>query len=142
MDCVLCSILEREQDRIVYQDESVFVCMNHAPLKQGHLMVLPKRHAERLNDLTAEESVAYNVAVERAMETVKSWCGSEVLMSLNGWEYRSQTHLHVHIVPATDGIRGYFAKKDGVPQNERSEDKQLALLAQELSEHFLNSTID
>ena len=136
MDCVLCSVLEQEKDRIIYEDDSVFVCMNYAPLKPGHMMVLPKRHAERINDLTAEEAVAYNQAIETAMQTLKAWSGSEVLMTLNGWDYRSQPHLHVQITPAVDNIRYYMHFTDGDPRNVIHPPEKLAKVASQLMIYY------
>jgi diadenosine tetraphosphate (Ap4A) HIT family hydrolase len=45
MQCELC-LAKEEKYRIVFQNDLVFVVVNIEPLKQGHLMVLPVRHAE------------------------------------------------------------------------------------------------
>ena len=58
MNCELC-LVGSERHRIVHEDDCMLLVVNIEPINNGHCMVLPRRHAENLKDLTPEESVSF-----------------------------------------------------------------------------------
>ncbi|MEK7123070.1 MAG: HIT domain-containing protein, partial [Patescibacteria group bacterium] len=54
-DCPFCHIKEREQERVLEEREHVFVILSDPRLVPGHLLVIPRRHVEKLSELDAEE---------------------------------------------------------------------------------------
>jgi histidine triad (HIT) family protein len=52
MDCIFCKIINGEIPAIKVLDEKqVFAFMDINPLAQGHMMVIPKKHAENILDI-------------------------------------------------------------------------------------------
>lgn len=135
-ECALCKI-RGEKKRVVYDDGLVFVVINIEPIKPAHVMVLPCRCVPELSDLTPEEAVAFNRAVDRAMEAVASASGEGTLSVQNGRTYRTQPqHLHFHVLPSKKGLRQVFMASEGTEDRVRLEPDQLAALADSIRPHF------
>lgn len=135
MECALC-LAKNEGYRLVYQDELTFVVVNIEPLKGGHVMVLPKRHAEQLSDLHDEEARAFLQAIDRCFAALKHFSDEPPLCVVNGWKHRSQPHLHAHILPSKEDTRGLFAAAEGVERRHRRTEEELARMAHSLRRHF------
>lgn len=54
MTCPFCKI-NPDRTKIVEEAEKAFVCLSNPRLMPGHLLVIPKRHAEHLSELDAQE---------------------------------------------------------------------------------------
>lgn len=116
MPCELCQVFIDEPERVLYEDEYVFVLINNVGLKPGHIMVLPKRHADDLADLSAEEAKAFVDCVDKAMRVIEANYEDAPISFLNGWKYRTQKHLHMHVLPSKNSLRGLFVKAEGCPE--------------------------
>ena len=112
MNCPFCAIVagERPAD-VVYDDAAVVAFLDVRPLFPGHVLVVPRRHAETLTDLTEEETGPFFARVRRitaAVERATDAAGSFV--AANNRVSQSVPHFHVHVVPRNrkDGLRGFF----------------------------------
>src|SRR5687768_2741583 len=55
-DCLFCRVVAGEiPAAIVYQDERIIAFKDINPQAPTHLLVIPRRHIARLNDLTPED---------------------------------------------------------------------------------------
>ncbi|MFH1404907.1 MAG: HIT domain-containing protein [Patescibacteria group bacterium] len=132
MNCELCNILSNEQFRIVFENEHAFVVVILEPIKDGHLMVMPKRHAEELSDLTPEEAQSFLMAADNCLHGLENYQKESTLFTVNGKKNRSQKHLHAHVVPSRHAIRELFALAEGTPERQRANDKELQKMADDL----------
>ena len=107
MACTLCDVREQEQYRTIYDDGLLWVVFNNKPVHEMHVMILPVRHVENWKDLTTEESVAMLTLLDRCMEFFEQQTGQGVNCVINSWKFRSQEHLHAHIIPNDDGVGRY-----------------------------------
>lgn len=86
--------------------------LNRFPYNSGHLMVVPLRHAARLDRLTNEESqalVALTSLAIRGLERAMSPEGFNVGLNLGRAAGAGiDDHLHVHIVPRWGGDTNYM----------------------------------
>lgn len=137
MDCVLCACLETDHDRIIYKDEHVFVLVNIEPLKGGHVMILPVRHAELLGDLEQKEAHAFLQAIDRCMAAVTEAFGETTMCAVNGWNYRSQPHLHAHVLPSKNDLRGLYVASEGVEERKLADGPTLKGVADKLKPFFV-----
>ena len=110
-DCVFCRIARREFGLILYEDEYTISFMDTAMDVDGHILVIPKKHAASL--LTCEEETALHVmrTVKRVSDHLVRDCGYDGVdvMSANGAAAgQSLDHFHVHIIPRKtgDGLGG------------------------------------
>jgi histidine triad (HIT) family protein len=106
--------------RFVWRDDRVVAFLTIAPLKPGHVLVVPIEEVDHWLDLDAdllahlmEVSQTIGRAVDRAFEPEK------VGMMIAGLEI---PHVHVHIVPMS-GVRDLdFANADPDPSPESLDD--------------------
>lgn len=110
--CVFCAIAAgRETASMVYSDDTVIAFMDVRPVNAGHLLVVPRSHAERLADLPDDVgSRMFTVASRLAGALRRSSLRCEgVNLFLADGEAAGQEvlHVHLHVLPrfAGDGFR-------------------------------------
>ncbi len=136
MPCELCNAFENEKDRVIYSDAHVFVVPILHPIKDGHVMIIPIRHAENMKDLSADKSRAFMTAANLAMDAVKKTYGQTPMLLVNGWEYRSEPHLHAHVLPSNTNLRGLYAASEGVVGRNKASVEELTAMADKIRVHF------
>lgn len=115
--CVFCAILaagelaERER-MIVWRGASVVAILNAYPYSSGHLMVMPVRHLQHLEELSADESAELWESTRRAVGAIKDAYHPEGLnLGLNLGRAAGAGipgHLHVHVVPRWVGDTNFM----------------------------------
>lgn len=110
--------------------------VNIEPLKDGHVMILPVRHAENLSDLTPEEARSFMQAVDRCMDAVTKLYTDLPMFLVNGWGYRTQPHLHGHVLPSKFGIRGLYEVSEGVERRATADPVRLTKITEDFKPFF------
>lgn len=105
--CIFCEIASGKRPaRQVLQTPRALAFLDAFPLVRGHTLVIPKAHAERVEQLRPEDAGALFEAVSRVTGAVQKATGapSSTLMVNNGAEAGQVVmHVHVHIVPRFAG---------------------------------------
>src|SRR5260370_23946152 len=66
-DCLFCKIIERQiPASVVYEDDRVVAFNDINPQGPTHVLIVPKRHIESLNDLTEGDDSIVGELVRRA----------------------------------------------------------------------------
>ena len=102
--CAFCNEAVLKTETIAISDLAV-VLYNRFPAKVGHLLVIPKRHAPRFEDLTVEEVASINELIRKAVEDLKKTyhITDYMLVQKNGKVAGQKVeHVHFHILPATE----------------------------------------
>lgn len=101
--CIFCKIVKGEIPAVkVYEDEKVLAFMDINPINDGHTLVIPKKHAENIFEISPEDlseviSVAHKIA--RAIKNSLNPEGLTVVQ-LNGRVAGQMVpHFHVHLIP-------------------------------------------
>jgi histidine triad (HIT) family protein len=112
VDCIFCEIIAGRKDAYrVFEDDCALAFLDTRPLFPGHLLVVPREHAETLTDLPEPDIGPFfrrvrrlAGAVERGMDATGS------LVAANNRVSQSVPHFHVHVVPRNrkDGLRGFL----------------------------------
>lgn len=126
--CAFCTIIAGAPAHRVLEEPNHLAFLDHRPLFPGHVLLVPRRHAETLGDLPADEVGPLFLAAQRLTRAIERACGAEgTFVAMNNRVSQSVPHLHVHVVPRTkgDGLRGFFWPRVGY----RSEDEAVALAA-------------
>jgi histidine triad (HIT) family protein len=111
-NCAFCSIVSGEvAAEIVWKTADSIAFLDHRPLFQGHVLLIPTRHIATLADLPAQQvGPLFQAAqsLERAVETALTAEGT--FIAVNNVVSQSVPHLHIHIVPRRkgDGLKGFF----------------------------------
>ena len=110
--CAFCDVsTESAAAHVVLADEVALAFLDIRPVFKGHVLVVPRAHAETLADLPAADVGPFFSRVQRISAVMPAALGSQgSFVAINNKVSQSVPHLHVHIVPRTkgDGLRGFF----------------------------------
>ena len=132
-DCVFCKIIAGDIPcHRVFENDHLLAFLDIAPLARGHTVVIPKAHAERLDQLDPEVVAEIGRRLGRIGRRVVSATaadGYNVLQNNGSVAGQVVPHVHFHIIPrrSGDGL-GYRWNAKSVAQDE------LAALAARINE--------
>ncbi|RKN65250.1 HIT domain-containing protein [Streptomyces klenkii] len=110
--CTFCEIAaDGSAGHRVFEDATAVAFLDARPLFPGHVLVVPRRHAETLTDLAADEVGPFFARVQRIAGAVERGMGAAgSFVAANNRVSQSVPHFHVHVVPRNrkDGLRGFF----------------------------------
>mgnify|MGYP000307967278 CR=1 FL=1 len=115
MSCVFCQIIEGKLPaRVVHRDALVTVFHDRAPITPVHLLVVPNRHLESLNQAQEEDKellghmilTAQNIASRMGIEQ----SGYRLVINTGRDAGQSVFHLHLHLL---GGARMAFPLQPG-----------------------------
>ncbi len=106
-DCIFCKIGKGQIPcRKIYEDEVLLAFLDTGPVSDGHTLVIPKAHFEKLHDCPDEVLAELSSCVARIAEAVVSAMGAEACNVLcNNGPAAGQLveHVHFHIIPRNSG---------------------------------------
>lgn len=102
-DCLFCKIITREiPASIVYEDDRVLAFNDINPQAPTHVLVVPKRHIESLNELAASDDAIVGELVRRAAAIAKergiSAGGFRTVFNTNRDAGQTVFHIHLHLL--------------------------------------------
>ena len=104
--CIFCEIVAgRIGSTRIYEDEAVFSFLDVGPLSDGHTLVIPKRHFEKLHDCPSDVLAAMSSAVGKVAKAVSEAIdcdGYNVLCNTGRAAGQLVEHAHFHIIPRSD----------------------------------------
>jgi histidine triad (HIT) family protein len=103
MDCIFCKIIKKEVPAvIIYEDDDVLAFNDVRPLAPVHVLIIPKKHIESLNDITEENSALIGkmalAANKIAVDFDISPKGYKLLTRVGEWGGQEVPHLHMHLI--------------------------------------------
>lgn len=99
--CVFCDLRDKY---IVKRGKTCVLTVNLFPYTDGHLMIIPLRHIEKLSDFSDEETLEVKSLTDFATKILKEKLGVDDIWFL----YRNATgvkagktvtHAHFHVIP-------------------------------------------
>lgn len=104
VSCILCrsSVIATQS---VFESNYHHILLDYAPLVQGHLLIVPKRHVVKAHELTAEEWEELSIIMVKIVDAFKISLNTDQYMVLekNGPKaYQDIAHVHFHILPIQD----------------------------------------
>ncbi|MBC8218346.1 MAG: HIT family protein [Planctomycetes bacterium] len=109
-DCIFCKMVTGQIPVAkIYEDEIVLAFLDIGPISDGHALVIPKQHFEKLHDCPPEMLGQVAWRLGKIAGAVAAAMGSEGYNLLcNNGRAAGQLieHLHFHIIPrnAGDGV--------------------------------------
>ncbi|AWS43626.1 HIT family protein [Streptosporangium sp. 'caverna'] len=105
--CVFCAIVQgRQPAAIVFEDDLTLAFLDITAVMDGHTLVIPKRHATDLWQITPEDAAAVINTVHGMARRIREVLKPEglTLFQANGEAgWQDVFHLHVHLVPRLAG---------------------------------------
>ncbi|MCS7197948.1 MAG: HIT family protein [Candidatus Bipolaricaulota bacterium] len=110
MGCVFCKIVRGELPaHKIYEDSETLAFLDIYPMTDGHTLVIPKLHAERLADLPPELAGKLFQTVQKVTARLTQALGAPAFnVGFNDGRAAGQAvpHLHFHIIPRFPGDGG------------------------------------
>ena len=103
--CVFCAIARGEADaHLVHSDDRMLAFLDRAPLLPGHTLVIPREHADTLDELPEELVGPLFALVRRVSRAQQAAFGVDgTFTGINTRVSQSVPHLHAHVVPRREG---------------------------------------
>lgn len=109
-DCLFCKMVDGEIPvQKVGETDRTLAFLDANPLSPGHTLVIPKTHAERIEDLDPGDAAAVFEAIHDLLEPVQSAVEADATtIGFNDGSASGQEipHVHGHIVPRFEGDGG------------------------------------
>ena len=110
MECIFCKIVSGEIPAVKVLDEELVVAfMDINPSSKGHMLVVPKNHAENIFEIPESDLATLIKAVKKCAGAAKDALRAEgvTILQLNGKASdQIVPHLHIHVIPRweNDGL--------------------------------------
>ena len=125
MNCVFCDIAQGTvPSQIIYEDDRFMAILDKYPISKGHTLVLPKKHFQRVQELSQKEFCAMYARVHALNTLITSRLGATAShMSINDGAAANQLipHVHVHIIPRSENDSAGFTARKLIPAQEMEE---------------------
>ncbi len=101
MDCIFCKIAKKIiPAKIITETKNSIAFLDAFPLVRGHTLVIPKRHYEKVQDMTYDDNMDLFGMLHKIVSSVDKITGSTLLAIHNGKKSGQEIpHVHVHIIP-------------------------------------------
>ncbi len=105
MNCIFCEF-KNDKNKVVLENELAYAIYDGFPVSEGHMLIIPKRHAETYFNLTKEENSAMQELAHKAKKLLdEKYHLDGYNVGFNCGEAAGQTifHCHMHIIPRYKG---------------------------------------
>lgn len=109
-DCIFCRVIKGEikQDFLYENEKSIAILdINPAQPKGGHVLVMPKKHYELVDEMDDESAQAVMLNIKRLSKALLKF-GEGLNIIQNNKKIAGQyvPHVHFHLIPrfANDGV--------------------------------------
>jgi len=103
MYCLFCDILDGKKDGyFLYEDDSHVAFLDKYPIDVGHSLVLPRKHHEKITDMTPEDVGNVFAIVPKIAKAILDATGADAFsVGQNNGRAAKQIvpHVHIHIIP-------------------------------------------
>lgn len=116
----------------VFEDDAVLAFLDINPLAEGHLLIIPKAHRERLEDMSPDEVATATRHLPRLARAVLAATGAQaynVLQNNGSAAQQSVGHVHFHIIPRREGDSLGYRWPAGSYSGSRGEELRQAVSA-------------
>jgi histidine triad (HIT) family protein len=106
-DCIFCAIAAgTTPSERIYEDERTVAFLDISPAADGHVLVIPRAHADDVHSLDPADvaSVAQAAQIIAGRLSGALGCDGVTILQSNG-RAAGQTvfHYHVHVIPRSEG---------------------------------------
>lgn len=106
-NCTFCDLIHGAGEvSICFEDAESIAFMDIQPVNAGHVLVVPRAHHERLEDLPSDLAMhLFDVATKLApaAKQVAGADGMNIVVSSGRAAGQDEPHFHVHVIPRRAG---------------------------------------
>lgn len=106
--CIFCRIVAGELPAsVVYEDEHAMAFLDIQPITPGHVLVIPKNHADSIVDVSEEDAghiMRVSKIMDRALRESELRCeGVNMFLADGRAAGQDVDHVHMHVFPRFPG---------------------------------------
>lgn len=107
-DCIFCDVIAGSAASVrVYEDDVCLVIMDIFPIREGHVLILPKQHGALMHELS-DQARSHLFCVANRINQAQRRCGipcDAVNLFVNDGKAANQhvPHVHIHLLPRKQG---------------------------------------
>lgn len=136
-DCPFCGEVLKE-NRTLKEGKLAYAILSNPRLMPGHVLVIPRRHVEKISELTKDEyDEIFNLLVEfQAKIITKLSSGCDMRQNFKPYLENSRTHVdhvHFHLLPREVNDELQEAEKSRMPMYRDLPDEEKQKLVSLLS---------
>ena len=125
MDCLFCDILDGKKDGyFLYEDNTHVAFLDRYPIDVGHSLVLPRKHHEKITDMTPEDVGNIFAFVPKIAKAILEATGADAFsIGQNNGRAAKQIvpHVHIHIIPRYNSKGTVWTKRQIASDDDLSE---------------------
>ena len=110
MNCLFCKIVSGEiKSNKIYEDELTYAFLDIFPVTKGHALVVPKNHAQHIEELDDDSVSAILITAKKVSERLRNTLNypATTIGINNGTEAGQEIgHVHIHIIPRKESEDG------------------------------------
>jgi histidine triad (HIT) family protein len=109
-DCIFCKIAEGKIPVAkIWEDEKYIAFLDKQQLREGHTIIIPRKHTETIFDLDDREYSKLMLKAKEIAKKLKSkFKTKRIIMLVEGFEI---PHAHVHLIPSDTPLNRLGDKK-------------------------------
>lgn len=102
-DCIFCKIVAGEIPSVkLYEDEKVLAFLDIMPIREGHTLIIPKKHEPNFQDLDDDNYQALMAVTKKLAKKIEvELTPARVGLAVSGFDV---PHTHIHLVPMQNGF--------------------------------------
>lgn len=128
-DCVFCKIIDGTYTSSkVYEDDDLLAFMDIQPVNQGHVLIIPKKHVEKISELDDTLTNKLFILAKKLSKAIKKSGikaeGINYFLAEGEAAGQEVFHVHLHVFPRFryDGFKLVFPKGYEVKKEKRELD--------------------
>ncbi len=103
MSCLFCKIIEKDiPSDIVYEDDHVLAFNDINPQAPIHLLIIPKKHIETINEVSVNDTALMGHMIHTAKQLAKQQgidtTGYRLVFNVNQGGGQEVYHIHLHLL--------------------------------------------
>jgi histidine triad (HIT) family protein len=101
--CIFCQIVKKEVPSVtVCEDDDIIAFKDVRPIAPVHILIIPKKHIESVNDLEDSDTEMAGRMILMAKKIAKDFDMSEkgykLLFRVGEWGGQEVGHIHLHLI--------------------------------------------
>jgi len=138
-NCIFCKIVKGEIPAYkVYENDKVIVILDINPANKGHLLIIPKNHAENIFDISEEDFLEVMKVARKLAKVFVNYDGLNLLQNNKEQAGQVVKHFHLHLIPREKGDEKRIIFHWNPLKLSQQEFQEIAEELKTFLQHFLN----
>ena len=109
---------------MIYEDNDCLVILDKYPIDNGHALIIPKKHSEKITDMNTDDvSRLFSKIPKIVNAIIKATDADAFSIAQNNGKAAKQIvpHVHIHVIPRYNATGTLWTKRKIMNDNELSE---------------------